>query len=296
MDLAEINISASVLPPSGFTSPEALTPDAFPMASGAHLAPLDIKVCCNTSGDKTREHVKASVDLGLPVVEPLEANERHAVIVGGGPSLKSNWHELLHWISQGADVFALNAAAGFLNDRGILPTYQVVVDPRESNVSLIGQARSYLCASQCHPALFGQIPLHRAGLFHMVGSAQGLVNGTLIGGDITVGLVAPCLAYTLGYRQIHLYGYDSSYAEGEHHAYAQEQTDQESKRLEVFAELDGKMIPFTTNYAMAKQAELFPKTAEILCNAGAVMTVHGTGLLPTIAKSMQVKPAAQAAE
>jgi hypothetical protein len=287
MDLAEINIVSSDSPS------EIITPDAAFQASG--LSPLQIKVCCNTDGDRTKEHVKSAAARNLAVVQALEPNARHAVIVGGGPSLKWNWTEIFYWISEGADIFALNGTAKFFNDRCILPTFQVMVDPREANVSMLGKAKEYLIASQCHPAVFDAVNPDNTGLFHMVGSAQGLVDGTLIGGDITVGLVAPCLAYTLGYRSMHLYGYDSSYADGDHHAYNQDQTDQEQMTLEVFAQVDGRMVPFTTNYAMAKQAELFPRTAELLCNHGAVITVHGTGLLPTIANSLR-KPEAQAAE
>jgi hypothetical protein len=275
LDLSEINIDLS-------------SPDAV-VASG--LSPLDIKVCCNTSGDITREQVKANSKRDLRWIIPLEANVRKAVIVGGGPSLKSNWGEILFFMSQGADVFALNGACEFMNERGILPTYQVMVDPRPGNVELIGLARQYLLASQCHPSIFDAAPAHKTGLFHMAGSAMDLVNGTLIGGDVTVGLVATNLAFTLGYREMHLYGYDSSYADGEHHAYAQDQSSQESKTLEVFT-ADGRK--FITNFAMAKQAELFPKNAELLCNEGAVISVHGTGLLPAIAHSMHKLP--QAAE
>lgn len=283
MDLAEINIL-----------PEA-SPDTV-MVSGTPLAPLNLKVCCNTDGGKTRANVRASSERGLGVVGVLDKNDRVAVIVGGGPSLKSNWMEIFHWISRGADIFTLNGAAKFFNERCILPTYQVVVDPRETNVSMLGKAKEYLIASQCDPAVFDALPSEHTGLFHMVGSCvedgKSIVNGTLIGGNVTVGLVAMNLAYTLGYREMHLYGYDSSYADNEHHAYDQGQSDQEKKIIQVYADVNGEMVPFTTNFAMAKQAELFPKTAELLCEAGAVISVHGTGLLPTIANSMQRKPLA----
>jgi hypothetical protein len=261
------------------------------------LAPLDIRVTCNTNGSITREQVKANSERELRWITVLDANPRKCVIVGGGPSLKGNWPEILMLIAQGADVFALNGACSFMNDRGVLPTYQVLVDPRPGNVELIGLAREYLLASQCHPSLFDAVPAHKTGLFHMVGSAMGLVNGTMIGGDVTVGLVTPNLAFTLGYREIHLYGYDSSYAEGDHHAYVQAQTDQESKTLEVFTkDHEGTPQRFVTNFAMAKQAELFPKTAALLCESGAALLVHGTGLLPAIAQSMLHNPAALAAE
>lgn len=283
MDLAEINVVAS-LDTAGVETPP--------------LSPLDIKVCCNTNGDITREQVKANAERDIRWVAPLEANSRKCVIVGGGPSLKSNWPEILYLMSQGADVFALNGACDFMNERGVLPTYQVMVDPRPGNVDLLGLAREYLLASQCHPSLFDAVPAHKTGLFHMVGSAMNVVSGTLIGGDVTVGLVAPNLAFTLGYREMHLYGYDSSYAEGDHHAYDQDQTDQESQTLEVYTndEHGNPTRKFLTNFAMAKQAELFPKTAAMLCEAGASLMIHGTGLLPAVAQSMQHNPAAVAAE
>jgi len=259
------------------------------------LSPLQIRVCCNTAGDKTRENVKVNMERDLRWVTPLPENGRPCVIVGGGPSLKTMWGEILYLITQGADIFALNGATKFLNEHHILPTYQVLVDPRPENTALIGSAKQYLVASQCDPYVFAQLPDQNTGLFHMVGSAMGLTDGTMIGGDVTVGLVAPNLAFTLGYRHMHLYGYDSSYAEGEHHAYEQGQTDQEKKTLEVYAEDEsGVMQKFITNFAMAKQAELFPRAAELLCNEGASLYVHGTGLLPTIAHSMRKQ--AQAAE
>lgn len=284
MDLAEINIV-----PQSEVSPDAA------LVSG--LSPLNITVCCNTRGSITREHVIANSARGFNAVTVIPEHSRIAVVVGGGPSLKANWPELHGYTIRGADVFALNGVAGFLNDRGILPTYQVVVDPREGNVGLLAQARSYLIASQCHPSVFDTVQEDRIGLFHMTGSClkpdgSSIVDGTLIGGDVTVGLVTLNLAYTLGYREIHLYGYDSSYADGDHHAYEQKQTDQESKILEVFTLHDGKREKFTTNFAMAKQAEMFPKTAAMLCEAGASLTVHGTGLLPSIALSMQKLPLA----
>lgn len=276
LDLSEVNIDTvlgvvSVAPPS----PEG-------------LSPLQINVCCNTNGDKTREHILENVARGFAEVTVLPENQRHLVIVGGGPSLKDNWQEIGWWVQRhSADVMALNGAAKFLNAQGCTPTYQLIVDPRD-NRHLVGEAQDYLIASQVEPVMLDSLPKDRTALIHMAGSAMNIVNGTLIGGDVTVGLVGLCTAYTLGYRQMHLYGYDSSYAESEHHAYPQDQTEQESKHLDVHVkDAAGVMQKFTTNFAMAKQAELFPKTAEMLCEAGAVMTIHGTGLLPTIAHAMR---------
>lgn len=273
--LAQINISAGSVADSG-------------VVTATPLSPLNISVTCNTNGEITRGNIKSALARDLAKVNPLPAHDRIAVLVGGGPSLKAQWLELAWWQLQGADLFALNGTARFLNGHKIKPQFQAMIDPRPHNTLLIGEARSYLIASQCDPAVFDALEGKDVGLFHLVGSAMGMVDGTLIGGSITAGLATMCLAYTLGYRKIHLYGYDSSYAEGEHHAYQQDQTEQEQRTLDVTVfDRDGLPRQFTTNFAMAKQAELFPGVAEMLVNVDAEISVHGSGLLPTMAHAFK---------
>ncbi len=250
------------------------------------LIPLEITVHCNTDGTITKENVLSAAKRDLRVIAPLPANDRIAVLVGGGPSLQSSVPEISNWYAMGADIFALNGAAKFLNGLGILPTFQVMIDPRPENKILFAEAKEYLIASQCAPEVFDSVPAHKTALFHLVGSAMGLVNGTLVGGNVTVGLTAMCLAHTLGFRALHLYGYDSSYADETHHAYPQEQNDEEKKLLDVqIYDKDGKLKKFVTNYAMAKQAQLFPETCKLLTDDDSVIYVHGTGLIPTMAHS-----------
>ncbi len=258
----------------------------------AGLQPLEVVVRCNTDNTIMADNVRSAVARRLPEIRPIPAHNRRAILVGGGPSLATQVLETRWWQLQGGDLFALNGAARYLNEHEIVPDYQVILDPRPKNVSflesLVGQR---LLASQCAPELFdAAIELGRnntsPAVFHMAGSAISLVSGTCIGGDVTVGLAAMCLVYTMGYREIRLYGYDSSFAD-DHHAYPQDLSDQESKTLEVqvFDET-GTLRKFKTNYAMVKQAELFPNQAKMLVEADAAIYVHGTGLLPTIAHAL----------
>lgn len=259
--------------------------------------PLEINVVCNTDAERLHDNVRLALKRGIPAIEPIEPHGRVAVICGGGPSLAGLSREVGMWqLARGADVFALNGACGHLNDIGVLPTFQIILDPRVENTKLKGMARSYLLASQCAPEMFEAVAGYGTtdeyagdpidiGLFHSAGSAAGIATGTLIGGDITVGLSALNLVYTLGYRELHLYGYDSSCADddGRHHAYRQDQTPQEERRIKVKVRDENDVWrEFTTSMCMAKQAELFPKAAELLINAGASIAVHGDGLIPTI--------------
>lgn len=277
-----------------------------PLSPFPGLVEMNLSVRCNTPGEKTKGNVLANHARNLPCVQIEPENELRAVLVGGGPSLDPA--EIKWCQDNGGHVFALNGAAPFLNGHGIKPEFQFIIDPRPENVGLVGEAYNHIFASQCDPAVFDAVRFPY--IVHMM-SAENLVPGPFIYSSQTVGLTALCLAHTMGYRELHLYGYDSSYAEISagseagfydtllvltHHAYPQEQTEQESRILEVFKEDEnGVMQKFTTNYAMAKQAEVFPKIAEALCDAGTKIYVHGSGLLPTIARSMN-KPKSLAAE
>ena len=63
-------------------------------------------------------------------------------------------------------IFALNNACRVLNKHGIIPQYQVILDARKENVSLIGEATTYLIGSQAHPALFEALKGKNIYLWH----------------------------------------------------------------------------------------------------------------------------------
>jgi hypothetical protein len=104
----------------------------------------------------------------------------------------------------------------------------------------------------------------------------------LIGGGTTVGLQALSIAYALGHRKIHLFGFDSSYSEaGEGHAYPQPlNADEERQEFRV-----GDRA-FICAPWMARQAMEFQIASRQLCDGDAELYVHGTGLLPAIAAQM----------
>ena len=191
----------------------------------------------------------------------------------------------------GQTVFALNGAAHWLKDRGLIPDYQVILDPRPENVRFVEPpvAKKYLIGSQCHPSVFDRLSQHDVTLFHhaedgIEGYFEG--NPVVIGGGVTVGLVAMALVYALGYRKLHLYGYDSSDRDGEGHVYSQGETNAESSRREIW--LDRRK--FTCSPGMFAQANAFEGFARMMADHGALITVHGSGLLPSIARKMAGLP------
>ena len=227
----------------------------------------------------------------------IPEHDGHAVMVGGGSSLElpSQLHEIAQRQREWKQtIFALNGAAKYLSDRHFQVDYQVIIDARPGTVKFLHglHARKYLISSQCDPSLFHYLVEHgRADdvlMFHPPhpGLSAALPKGrnvVMIGGEYTVGLTALSVATALGYRFLHLYGYDSSDSDdGRAHAYQQGQTDAESRRLEIVC--GGRK--FSCGHAMFKQAEAFPRAAQMLADFGCTITVHGDGLLPTVAHQM----------
>lgn len=240
---------------------------------------MDIEIFCNTEDSLLFENIRANCLKPLEWVKQVDAHEGHAVIVGGGPSARDCLPSIRWRQSLGQKVFALNNAAKMLTENGITPDYQVMVDARKHNLAFVGNSKEQLLASQCDPSVIDAAV--KPTLWHPVIKDVETIIGdsreyALIGGGTTVGLSAMCLAYTLGYRKIHLYGYDSSHRETQSHAYPQPQNDKEPV---VKVTAYGKT--WDCSLAMAYQAELFPDVANQLIQLGCILTMDGDGLLPT---------------
>lgn len=232
----------------------------------------------------------------VPWLNLCGPHEDHAVMVGGGASVELQLYEIAERKAYGQKVFALNGAAKYLKNHGIEVDYQVICDARPQNVAFLEgmHAKRYLLSSLCDPSLFDYLVERGADvtMFHqphpelnacLSNSANKGRNIVLVGGMITVGLVGISAATALGYRLLHLYGYDSSDSDdGRAHAYAQDRNAAESKRLGIICA--GRK--FSCSFAMFKQAEAFSRFAGMLAEFGCTLTVHGDGLLPTIAREM----------
>jgi hypothetical protein len=115
-----------------------------------------------------------------------------------------------------------------------------------------------------------------------------------IGGGSTVGLSAMVIAAVMGFKFEHLYGYDSSVGEHNHHAYIQPVNDADLV-VDVLEE-DGtrwRAAPW-----MVQQAQEFPGLChDLMEDYGVeVITVAGDGLLPHIARSISANPQPTAAD
>lgn len=246
---------------------------------------MDLQITCNTPDEVLFSNVEANSKLDLPWVKLEEAHEGHAVICGGGPSLGDTLEDIRWRQSLGQKVFALNQSAQFLVDNGIEPDYQIILDARPENIVFCMCAKKILLGSQVHPSLFEKAGCD-AILFHpVIEGIDSYIDSdkpyTLIGGGTTVGLTAMALAYTMGYRKLHLFGYDSCHAGDQSHAYKQDLNDKDH-----MAEVTVNGKTFQSSLTMARQAELFPTLCNSLIDLGCIITVDGSGLIPEIARAM----------
>lgn len=247
---------------------------------------LDITVTSNIALDRINKNVEINSKRDLEWISLAEeANTTPCLIIGGGPSLEDEI-ETIRNFEEPCFTIAINGAARFLVDHDIVPCVQFIIDARPENLGLLeNYALQHILASQCDPALFDEIVGHSAPQLvhlaspdieaHMPPEKVAAGGYTMIGGAASAGNSAINLAYVMGFRDLHVFGFDSSAREGRRHAYEQPLNKDESLipiRL-------GDRVYFCS-YSMAVQSDYFPIIAKELEKLGCRLTVYGDGLLP----------------
>jgi uncharacterized Rossmann fold enzyme len=252
-------------------------------------APLIVPVALlpNTSEEVGEGQITANGKLPLPWLNTVEAHDGVAIICGGGPSLADDIDVIRGMCSRHQakrpTLFGLNAASIYLSDNGVVPDYQVIIDAKEETSCLVDWAPPRrLYSSQVHPetAASADMLFHLAniGITDLLPPERVEQGGfTLIGGGVSVGITALTVAYTLGYRRLHLFGYDSSNRGTDRHAYPQPMN---NNMPEMDVEWGDKV--YRCSMPMKLQADAFFRFAEALQEAGVEITVHGDGLLPAM--------------
>lgn len=254
----------------------------------------ELLIVSNTATERVHRNVAYACSLGLKTLDIYPERDGAVCIVGGGPSLAGDLDELKNRRRNGQKIWALNGCARYLLEHGVDVDAQIILDGREDNVGFVVPVASYYIGSQCDNAIFDAVKGCNVTLFHAntQGIAEVIPNDGkplhLISGGSTVGLNAMAIAYTQGYRDIHLFGFDSSNDE-EHHAYHQALNDHDAV---VNVTVEGQQ--FSAAPWMVAQVNQFQELATALAEAGCIITVHGYGLLPYVASFMS-QPNRQAA-
>lgn len=245
---------------------------------------LRFLVVRNTSDEQIKQNTRANAARDLPWIGQVPAHKGVAVIVGGGPSV-ADCLDQIRDLQPGATVFAGNAASKFLFENDIPVEYQVIGDAKPETSTLVDSwALIRLIASQVDPSTLDRaIECGETMLWHLnnpenietLFPPERVKRGgySLLNGSSTVGDFMVRLAYVMGYREMHIFGYDSSHREGKSHAYSQPMNDSMPCTA---VEWGGRT--FYCSLPMKAQAEKFQMTARLL-EKDCKLHIYGDGLL-----------------
>lgn len=176
-----------------------------------------LEVCCVASGEVRRGHIKNALSLGLPVCTLEKEHNRIVACVGAGPSVRNYLQELRNFPG---DVWAINGAHNFLIENGVNVSGCVLLDPLVELVEYLKKPNAsvtYYVASICHPKVFASLDGFDVRVWHAWMDESMPPSGSYaVPGASTCLTRAPFLAHMLGYRDIRIYGADSSYEEVTH--------------------------------------------------------------------------------
>ena len=250
----------------------------------------------NVAKDRALANVAANIQRDVDWFTGMPEHRGTLVLVCGGPSMKDHLREIRDHKLRGAKIATVNNAMRYLLSVGIKPDHHIILDARPDNVAFLQDAPEgirYFLASQVDPSLFDALKHRDVILWHNgIGDGEEITElckdidkpCVIVPGGCTVGLRSCWLAFGSGYRKIHVYGMDSSYSGGEHHAYPQALNDADAV-IEVA--LGEKR--YTCAKWMARQANDFKVMYPQITAAGMQLFVHGTGLIPDLWRAMRMQ-------
>jgi hypothetical protein len=250
---------------------------------------FEMKGELNAGLDTVLTNVRHNTRLGFQQVQPYPTNNVEVMLVGGGPSLKSQIPQIRKLREQGVKLVCMNNAYQYCLDHDIKPSAYVMVDARPFNVRFVENTIpdcKYFIASQCDPSVFDALGRVRDQTYIWHTSAEEIQDALKevypkcypVPGGSTVLLRAMPLFRMLGFKRFHIFGCDSCLEDGAHHAYEQQENDDQ---LVIPVRVGGK--EFKCNPWMVSQAREF---IELVGCMGDVMEleIYG-GLLRQILES-----------
>ena len=203
-------------------------------------------------------------------------------VVGFGPSLLDTWSEIKGF----SHVLTVSGAHRFLIERGIIPTWHSEVDTRPHKVEAMGAPHldvKYLVGSSASPKLLDHLQGFNVTLFHPLSKNSDIIREIprdewAVAGGGSVGNKALVIARMLGFREIHVFGFDSSLKDGTAHAAGHPNPPHASH-------LSPCVVAGQT-FQTTKPLLAYAQAALRIVNkvSDAQFTFHGTGLLQTMAQ------------
>lgn len=250
-----------------------------PMVS--HLRAVPTIICKGVrSDDERHEQMKSSLARGYDKLKIEAPHNKRLDLCCYGPSLADSWKEI------SGDTMTISGAHGFIANHYKLPDFHLECDPRNDKIPYIKpsyEQTTYLMASVCHPQMFDALEGKSVKLWHCFNneSDESVIKDLdpgnfLLRAGSTAGLCAIAVAYTMGYRDVHVHGMDSS-SPVPNKRHAGDHYGKWQSTMRVTSEEDGKGEWFWTTAQMISAVNEFFELPYRL--PGIKVTLHGHGLL-----------------
>jgi hypothetical protein len=176
-----------------------------------------IKIECIVDKETRQEYIDSAVARDLPRVIKRKKRKGKVAIVGSGPSATDFVDMLKEW---DGEIWGINRSFEWMRHRGIKPTGFLGIDPEwilKECIPNIPEDVTYYLAAQVHPCVFDHLKDRNVKLWFMADNEVTLpwYAYPIYGGSTCLSR-APNLAWALGYRDVHIFGGDSSYTHKTH--------------------------------------------------------------------------------
>lgn len=164
------------------------------------------------------DHVKANLRIMHHWLPMSKENQEEIVIASAGPSL--NAYDLMPYYERGVKIIAVKHAMQTLLEAGIVPWACVLLDPREHVSEFVEYPHkdvNYFVASMCDPKVAEHLTKHGCNVYGYHASVGADEQKEIPPGHVMVmGGSATAtrgisLMESLGFRTMHLFGYDCLY-------------------------------------------------------------------------------------
>ena len=247
------------------------------------MKPLEITVQAAGTEEELCSNIRSALARNLPelTLAPIK-HDGNMVLVASGWSMPDYIDEIKAHQKAGRPIVSIKATHDFLVENGVEPDLWVNLDPRDrtSGIKHLNDHTTYMPASRCPPSTFDYLKGKKVLLWHswapgpeMEAIGPGKVA---IGGGTTSGLRAINIGYILGYRNYHMYGYDSCNSPDGRKKFCGA-TPGATVDIWVGGPTGKK---FNCNMAMAQQANEFQKLFEVMPDLN--LNVVGPGLIAEI--------------
>ena len=200
------------------------------------LPTITVRAALNTPDDVIVANVNANIRRQLPQAMIYEDQDTDIILAGGGQSLQDEFLTLRQLRENGAKLVSMNGSHDWLMERDLESSAFVMIDARPSNAKFVKKPQKkckYFIASQCDPSVLDALEGYDVSLFHSINDvnkdcdhARALKKyyfGRVmpVTGASTVMTRSMVLFALMGFRRMHVFGFDSCWLHGKHHAYTQ---------------------------------------------------------------------------